>query len=294
MHYPVQIYASGDHYHPVTDSLPDLRELTQQITGKSFRRIGRFIQLAMIGAARCAQLGVPSDTAVYLASGRGDLELTVDIMVELFARAQTPKPLAFVNTVSNAACFYVAQLLGLQSRSNYVCNRYFAFESVLQLATTDILLGSVDSALVGSLDVATSPIAEHRQRLHLPPDIAVGEGSHWLWIGKPDDAKPRLGELLEARHFDDRNLLLDWIKAQSFNDGLVLSRGQYMDDESWQFIQTRINHQTVFDHRNDRAYYDSHSGAAIGAFLRANFPVSTMLHINADDDGRCSVMLVTR
>ncbi len=54
-------------------------------------------------------------------------------MATLFRDGGTPKPLSFVNTVSNAACYYVARALKLQSRSNFVCNRHLAFESVLQL-----------------------------------------------------------------------------------------------------------------------------------------------------------------
>ena len=71
------------------------------------------------------------------------MSATLEIMTQLFRDGQTPKPLNFVNTVSNAACFYLAQHLSLQARSNFVCNRYFAFESVLQLAALDLAMGTV-------------------------------------------------------------------------------------------------------------------------------------------------------
>ncbi|HEX2585987.1 MAG TPA: hypothetical protein VHL14_12700 [Steroidobacteraceae bacterium] len=293
MNKAIQIYASGDHYHQVQETLPDLKELTQQVTGKSFRRIGRFIQLAMIGAARCTQLSVPKNTAVYLSSGRGDLELTVEIMTELFLRSQTPKPLAFVNTVSNAACFYVAQLLGLKSRSNYVCNLHFAFESVLQLAATDLLLGNTTSALVGSIDVVTQPVNDHRQRLKLASDTTVGEGSHWLWLGTSDISKPRLGDLIAAEHFNEKEPLIEWIRQQS-PEKLALSFGQHVNTTDQGILRSLITHEQVFDYRVNRAYYDCHSGAAIGEFLRSDCLAQTLLHINADRDGRYSVMLVNR
>jgi len=288
---PIQIYASGDHYHPVSEALPDLKELTQQVTGKSFRRIGRFIQLAMIGAARCTNLSVPKESAVYLSSGRGDLELTVEIMTELFARAQTPKPLGFVNTVSNAACFYVAQLLGLQSRSNYVCNRYFAFESVLQLARNDLMMGNVNSALIGSIDVCTHPLTDHRQRLHLSPHTEMGEGSHWLWLGTEDINRPALGELVDTRHFNHRDELLQWTRTQSIAS-LALSRGQFVGDQDWQFIVSHIDHAAIFDYRSNRGWYDSHSGAVIGDFFRSADVATSLLHINADDCGRFNAIFV--
>jgi hypothetical protein len=289
----LQIYAAGDDAHSVDHALPDLKQLCQQATGKSFRRIGRFIQLSMLGAARCTQLSVPADTAVYLASGRGDLELTIEIMTDLFARAQTPKPLGFVNTVSNAACFYVAQLLQLQSRSNYVCNRFFAFESVMQLAVTDIQMGNVTSALIGSVDLCTAPLAEHQQRLHLAADTTMGEGSHWLWLGKPDSSRPRIGEVLAAQHFVSCDALLAWCDEQSFSQ-LALSRGQFVNDAMWDRIAVRIKHDSVFDYRSTRAHYDSQSGAAISEFLRSDCTANTLLHINADHDERVTVMVVTR
>lgn len=289
----LQIYAMGGHYHQIETSLPDMKELAQQITEKSFRRIGRFIQLAMIGAARCTNLSVPADTAVYLASGRGDLETTLDIMKELFAHGQTPKPLAFVNTVSNAACFYVAQLLKLQSRSNYVCNRYFAFESILQLAVTDLLIGTTSSTLIGSIDVVTQPVNEHRQRLQLPPDSPLGEGTHWLWIGKQNAQRPRLGEIIAAEHFASRDALLAWTQSHS-SSSMALSCGQFVSDIEWTLLQSAIAHHTLFDYRNNRGYYDSQSGAAIGEFLCSNCKANTLMHINANADGEYSVIVARR
>lgn len=296
----LQIYACGDHYHDVGHSvgatLPDLKAVTQQATGRPYRRIGRFIQLALIAAARCAQArALPSDTAVYFASGRGDLETTVEIMTQLFREGQTPKPLGFVNTVSNAACFYVAQLLGLQSRSNYVCNRYFAFESALQLAMLDLQCGAVTSALVASIDVTTAPVHEHRQRLGLSATAALAEGSHCVWLGPSNAQRPRLGELQAAQHFHERAALLAWIEQQKLSpSSCLLSAGQFIAAEDFAAIQLSCELDELFDYREQRGYYDSHSGAVISEFLQANTPQQQLLHINADDDGRYSVMLVTR
>lgn len=291
-----QIYAAGDHYHAVGDSLPELKALTQATTGKAFRRIGRFIQLALIGASRCI-LGkkLPPDTAVYFASGRGDLELTLEIMTQLYREAQVPKPLNFVNTVSNAACFYLARHLGLQSRSNFVCNRYFAFESVLQLAALDLSLGIVDSALVGSVDIVTAPLQDHRQRLQLPTDTSMAEGSHWLWLGTANDSRPRIGELTAIQHFVDRDALLSWIKQQNLADEQCrIAAGQFMRAEDFAQIQTATGLQSVFDYRTQRGYYDSHSAAVINEFLSSAVSATALLHINADSEQRYSAMLVKR
>lgn len=300
----LQIYACSNHCHTVGDALPDLKALTLEATGKQYRRIGRFIQLALIAAARCTQSQtLPNDTAVYLSSGRGDLETTVDIMTQLFRDGQTPKPLAFVNTVSNAACFYVAQLLNLKSRSNYVCNRHFAFESALQLALLDVRLGVVNSALVGSVDVVTTPIDQHRRRLQLTDEVALGESAHWLWLGAIDTTRPRCGELSEAWHFDDVEALLHWVTQQQLTaDNCALSAGQFLSATEFADIQRRSGLKQTFDygqhhgrqHDRQHGYYDSQSGAAIGVFLRSDSPQAQLLHINADAAGRYSIMLVKR
>ena len=291
-----QIYAVGDHYHAVCEPLPELKALTQAATGKAFRRIGRFIQLALIGAARCAgRQSLPKETAVYLSSGRGDLELTLEIMTQLFRDGQTPKPLNFVNTVSNAACFYLAQHLGLHSRSNFVGNRYFAFESVLQLAALDLSRGIVDSALVGSVDIATAPLAAHRQRSQLPIDAAIGEGSHWLWLGRIDADRPRAGELVAARHFVDRESLLDWIGEQSLSpEHCRIAAGQFVEAGDFAHIRVASGLKNTFAARTPRGHYDCHSGGSINEFLGRAAPGDSLLHINADRRYRYCAVLVAR
>jgi hypothetical protein len=260
------------------------------------RRIGRFIQLAMIGAGRCAQAGpVPPDTAVYFASGRGDFETTVEVMATLFRHGGAPKPLAFVNTVSNAACYYVARSLKLQSRSNFVCNRCLAFESVLQLALMDVETGNAGSALVGSVDAVTNPLQEHRRRLHLAADAPLAEGSHWLWLGPARADRPRLGEVLAVRQFSERAALLAWIAAQEPHPGdCAFSAGQFLDGGEAASLRQASGLTPAFGYRAGHGYYDSQSGAAISAFLADGPRCARLLHVNADGTGAYSAMLVAR
>lgn len=288
----MQIYACGDYYD-AAEPPRDLKAAVAAAVGEPVRRIGRFIQLALIGAGRCAQaLRPPADTGVYLCSGRGDLETTIEVMTGLFRDGQPPKPLSFVNTVSNAACFYVARALQLQGRSNFVCNRYFAFESALQLALLDAEQGAVTSALVGSVDVVCTPLPDHRRRLELAPDAPVGEGSHWLWLGTKDVALPRRGELLAARHFDSMAALLEWLLQQAPSPhNCLLGTGQFLDDAALAVIQESIR-LPVFDYRTGRAHYDSQSGAAIHEFLQRSPPGAELLHVNANPQGQFSVVYV--
>lgn len=291
-----QVYASGECHLPTTDPPLDLKPLVKETTGEAVRRIGRFIQLALIGAGRCAKAAaVPPDTAVYFASGRGDFETTVEVMATLFRDGGAPKPLSFVNTVSNAACYYVARTLKLQSRSNFVCNRNLAFESVLQLALVEVESGAAASALVGSVDAVTMPLAEHRRRVHLPADAPLAEGSHWLWIGPARDDRPRLGEVLAVEQFSDAASLLAWIATQQLDAGnCAFSAGQFLDADAAQGLRTQAGLTQVFDYRAGRGHYSSQSGAAIAEFLASAPPGARLLHVNADPADCFSAMLVSR
>lgn len=291
-----QVYASGECHLPTTDPPLDLRPLVKETTGEAVRRIGRFIQLALIGAGRCAQAApVPADTAVYFASGRGDFETTVEVMATLFRDGGAPKPLSFVNTVSNAACYYVARSLKLQSRSNFVCNRNLAFESVLQLALMEVESCAAASALVGSVDAVTMPLAEHRRRVHLPPDAPLAEGSHWLWIGPVREDRPRLGEVLAVEQFNDAASLLAWTATQQLDTGnCAFSAGQFLDADAAQALRAQSGLARGFDYREGRGHYSSQSGAAIAEFLAIASPGARLLHLNADPAGCFSAMLVSR
>jgi len=279
------IHGCGDYYAVIEtdDALADLKPLVKEATGQPVRRVGRFIQLALIGAGRC--LGgrtAPDETAVYFTSGRGDMEVTVEVMESLFRDGEAPKPLHFINTVSNAACFYISKHFSLHGRSTFLCNRYFSFETALQLALFDLASGAVKHALVGSVDIVTPPLSVQRMRLHLPPDTPVAEASHWLLLSTdPNGAR---GAIAAAAVTGDQAAALDLVRAGSATVGAA---GQFGDGAA---LLRDAGIQGTFDYRADRAHYDSQSGAVISAFLGAGS--GALAHVNVDPDGRCGVMLV--
>jgi hypothetical protein len=289
--------AHGEITHAVHETLPELKELVVDAIGQPIRRISRFMQLALIGAGRCARgKGLPSDTAVYLASGRGDLEITIDVMKHVFCDGQAPKPLSFVNTVSNSAAFYVAKCLRLESRSAFVSSRYFAFEDALQLALVDFQLGTVSSALIGAVDNAVLPLDAHRQRLELDDTAALAEGSHWLWLTRDADAEANVNAQIKVHDVysaSDREQLMRWIVAQRLDTAATsLSAGQYVSASDFAAIQSASGIQNTFDYRQSREYYASQSAAAIAAFAGWDGQSQTLLHINSDSLGRFAAMLV--
>jgi hypothetical protein len=291
---PLYIAAATDYLERIDDGAPpaDLKPLVTDAVGASVRRIGRFIQLALIGAGRSAKSApLPPDTAVYLGSGRGDLEVTIEVMQTLLRDGQAPKPLSFINTVSNAACYYVAQNLKVLGRSSFVCNRYFAFEAVLQLAALDLESGTVRSALVGTVDVVVPPLAGHRIRLGLSTQTEVADASHWVQLRR-EASTQSLGQLLATEFFPDRPALEAWLSRQPTNSEWLLATGQFMEKVEAEEWASKLK-LDVFEYRSARGYYDSQSGAAIGEYLRGN-DERTLLHLNRDPSGRYSAMVITK
>lgn len=295
----ILIRGVGDYCATVSDDVPPLKELVRETLGQPVRRVGRFIQLALIGAGRCVgSEPLPPATAVYCTSGRGDLEITIDVMKTLFRDGQPPKPLSFINTVSNSACYYIARQFGLHGRSNFICNRHFAFESALQLALLDLRAGLVDSALVGAVDVAVAPLRDHRRRLGLDETMPVAEGSHWLWLQRAPTTVSA-PQLLEARQFADRDALNVWLrKLAPQHAAIELASGQFLSTGISDDLAEAHGFGATLDYRTGRGYYDSQSGAAISTFLQQSNRLSQdqplLLHLNGDPDGRFSAMLVRR
>lgn len=287
--------ASGEIVLPFDGTPVELKDWVTDAVGQSVRRISRFMQLALIGAGRCARgHSLPGDTAVYLASSRGDLELTTEILDLVFREGHAPKPLSFVNTVSNSAAFYVAKCLGLQSRSAFVCSRYFAFEDALQLALIDMQLGAVQSALVGCVESAVQSRHESFDASELDGAPLTAEASHWLWFTRERGENP-LARVVDVRPAADRAELIKWIDGLALDPASYsLGRGQYLTPADFATLQSKTGTTKSLDYRDPRAHYSSESGAAIASFVRTGGPGHSLLHVNGDAMGRYVAMLVAR
>lgn len=276
-----RIAGCGDYLSEEAGPLTDLKPIVKATLGQPVRRIGRFISLALIGAARCLDGKTPPpETAVYFTTGSGDFEVTVEVMEHLFRDGFPPKPLSFINTVSNAACFYVAKQFGLHGRSTCLGARAFGFETALQLALLDLKMGTVKSALIGSADIVLEPVAVHRQRLGQAPDTPIAEAAHWLWLTADGEG----AQLPECRFFASRDSLMAWV-ATFDPSSTVLGVGEGLGGDTFGLAHT-------FEYRTARPYYDSRTAAAASAFLAQAKPGETMLHVSTDGTGRYAAFTV--
>lgn len=289
----IHIRRWGDYCEAATETPADLKPLLSDLPPTTLRRIGRFIQIALIGVRRCVgDASPPPETAIFFTTGRGDFEMTVEMMEHLLRDGEAPKPLSLINSVSNAACFYVAKHFGLHGANVCVGASHFSFESALQLSVIDLRAGRTAQALVGSADVVIPPLAVHRRRLEAPEHEPLGEASHWLWLSLESDK--RAGPVLTAVElFSDHEALQTWLSSLNLNSDTVFAAGQHLSSQDAARLQTMAGLTKTLNYRATRPYYDCQAGAAISSFLSGQ-DGAAMLHVNCDPNGRFAAMLVRR
>ena len=289
----MRIIATGSYCHEVSGEPPPLKSLLQEATGLSVRRIGRFVQLALIGAGRCVNgLALPAESATYFTSGRGDLEVTLDMLVPMCEEGRPPTPFGFVNTVGNSACFHVARLFGVRGRSQFVTSRYGPLESILRLAALDLGHGGVKTALLGSTDICTAPLEAHRARIGVAPDTPVGEASHWFLLAADADFGSPLGVVRCVRSFtDDAALGAHLDRLEVDKNAATLAGGQHLLPDRLERFRETTRIGKVWTYRDGLPWYDSQTGYGIHRFLTHEV-ARTLVHIDGDPSGRTTLMVV--
>jgi hypothetical protein len=200
---------SQSHYvHGVREgeALPSLEARLTPLCRERFRRIDRFIQLALLGSAECVQnQNLAPDCGLYISSGIGPVGNNIVVQETLWKQKKVPMPFNFVNTLGSSAGYYVAKNLGLSGQSLFISRRHGSLEAALQCAQVDLELGVLKQALVGVVEECTLPLKQHRQRLELEDGAAVAEGTEWLLLEKGEG-------------FSDVARLLEFLKSNGMQE----------------------------------------------------------------------------
>ena len=195
----IRVTSTGHVFNPLQDgaALPPLDAALKSVCREHFRRVDRFIQLALLGSGLCATgHRLAADCGLYMGSGLGPMANNIATQEQLIRDKELPKPFNFINTLGNSAGYYVARNLELHGQNQFVSRRGANFEAVLMAAWMDLHMGLVRQALVGVVEEATPPFAEHRRRQGLAEGRPVAEGSHWLLL----EVDAASGRSLELRH----------------------------------------------------------------------------------------------
>lgn len=192
-----RILSAGKHYLPLADSdaLPPLGPALREVYQQRFRRIDRFVQLALLGAGRCAAAQPPDpDCGVYLGAGPGPVSSNITVQETIIAQHESPMPFAFINTLGSSAVFNVASGLRLRGSAMFVSRQKASLQAALTCALLDLHAGATKQALVGVVEEAPLPLSDQRQRAGIDPEQPLAEGSHWWLLGADavDAPQPRL------------------------------------------------------------------------------------------------------
>jgi len=194
----IRVTAVGHVFNALQDGapLPSLDAELRQVCRENFRRVDRFIELALLGSGRCAAgRTLAGDCGLYLGSGLGPMSGVIATQQQLIRDRELPKPFNFINTLGNSAGYYVARNLGLHGQNLFVSRRGASLQALLAVAMVDLQAGVHRQALVGVVEEATLPLEEHRRRQGLPEGTSVAEGSHWLLLER--DAEAGCGVMMQ-------------------------------------------------------------------------------------------------
>ena len=229
----ISIEGVGHYLHAVNDDdeLPSLAARLAPLCREKFRRIDRFIQLALLGSAECVgDRMLAPDCALYICSGLGPVGNNIVVQEAIVGARKLPTPFHFVNTLGSSAGYYVARNLGLTGQSLFISRRGDSLAAGLACAATDLATGVVRQALLGVVEECTLPLRDHRARQALAADAPVAEGSHWLLLELRDrDASPvavSAGADAGSAHHDSRDAAL----LASFVSGAPAGTYGFVDD----------------------------------------------------------------
>lgn len=188
------VHACHTRLHDIRDQHPDLKPVLTALTPLKVNRIDRYIQLCLAGGLACMQEQDSRRLAhLVLATGSGMVSTVATLMEALYREHHAPKPLQFIRSLANSACYHLARVLNSTAPSIALAQEHFSFEAALSYALVQPLVPALPSyLLVGGVDEAPLPIARQLARFGATRDYSsLAEGSHWLLLAntpRPDTA----------------------------------------------------------------------------------------------------------
>lgn len=111
------------------------------------RRIDPFILQCLLAGALLKE-HISPDCGLYLAADYPCAQTMSRLLSNVVLEDKLPKPLEFVNSVSNAAGFYLAQSLGLEGPNLFIGAGPTPWQQLCQLAAVDLAEGVISQALL--------------------------------------------------------------------------------------------------------------------------------------------------
>jgi hypothetical protein len=219
----IYINAIGIHNTIPINEQSDLLHELKTVSGKLYRRSDHFIQLAILGAHKAVnELSLSDQTAIYLTSGQGNSSVFERLCEQRCIQKFLPKPIDFINFLSNSAGFYVASHLGLSGKNLFLSHNDFPVQMTMLTAQNDLNLGKQKAVLVGGVDEWLADQELAGKLLGVSERKVLGEGSNWMLISA--EAKGALGTFEMAGKGLDINKLKQLLVSAEAGTYLAFSR----------------------------------------------------------------------
>jgi hypothetical protein len=204
------------------DESIDIKAQCKLIAPKFIRRTDDFIQLAILGVEQISrQQPINENCALYLTSGQGNLGVFQRLCKQRLIEKSPPKPVDFINSLSNTAGFYISQFLNLNSKNSNLAHISFVVEMALLLAKSDLLLGKEESILLGGVDQLLQPAEFSFNALGLQQSTTLGQGSNWMLLNL--NPKNALASIDLSNQEMNRKQLSDYLSQQQSDYQLAFS-----------------------------------------------------------------------
>lgn len=132
---------------PASQDNKSLKQQLAQHLHRLPRRVDRLTWQCLLAAAPLKPQ-LQSGCGIYLASHYPSRDTMGSLLNSVCIDRLQPKPFEFVNSVSNAAGFYLAQLLELEGPNLCLGSHAHIWPQLLQLAHSDLTAGLVSQALL--------------------------------------------------------------------------------------------------------------------------------------------------
>jgi|GEM_PF-1825356 len=240
--FTMRCMVASHYFHLLDDVYPSLDARVNAITRERYRRIDRFVQLALLGAAECvAGRQLATDCGLYLSSGFGPINSNVLVQDAIHRDSRLPMPFNFVNTLGSSACYHLVKELNLTGEAVMVARGGASFSSALTCAYADLASGVASQVLVGAVEECVLPGERHRALLRLNDDVAIAEGSHWVLLEREERAgTPVDAELLPHSEFEGYESA-DAARLSSFlGNDREATYGLQLATSGWQLVSIPV------------------------------------------------------
>ena len=277
----IYVHAAGCHNSMPSGGLSDLKSELKTLCGRSFRRIDRFIMLALIGAHKAVGgHELEPDTALYLTSGQGDIPVFERVRRQRYFQKMMSKPVDFVNLASNTAGFYVASHLGLDGANLFLAHHRFPVQMVLLLAQSELELKRHPAILLGGVDEWLENQVLARKLLGVSEFAELGEGSNWLLLRR--EAAGALGGIYaDPRRYDRAQLQR---RISRLEPGTLLAFSRPLPAALRAELTGLRGDLQLFDGEDSGAYYETRLLHVINRFLHDPAASAGLFHIDGDGD----------